>query len=65
MSLIKDSVLGTLCLLSLAFWQCGDAKNEEDTPQNNTPVATKSVGEKASPLPLLSTGASVIISVPD
>jgi hypothetical protein len=28
-------------------------------------VATKSVGEKASPLPLLSMGASVIIVVPD
>ena len=28
-------------------------------------VATKSVGEKASPLPLLSMGASVKIVVPD
>ncbi len=28
-------------------------------------VATKSVGEKDSPLPLLSTGASVIISILD
>ena len=33
--------------------------------QDAKAVATKSVGEKASPLPLLSVGASVIISFPE
>jgi hypothetical protein len=33
--------------------------------QEAKPLATESVGEKASPFPLLSVGASVIISEPD
>jgi hypothetical protein len=33
--------------------------------QEASDVAAKSVGEKASPFPLLSTGASVIISFPE
>ena len=33
--------------------------------QDPRAAATKSVGEKASPLPLLSTGASVIIASPE
>ena len=36
-----------------------------ETIQLPNAVATKSVGEKASPLPWLSVGASVRISVPD